>query len=438
MSEYHSAELAKARALLESSPLSRTSLSREYHEHVEERPEGDDHGASYDLSDMSWFPESLSTFVDNDIAKGIVLAEHHWRCHKDHGDEHAVHLMMEYGLRLQDLVGHVEAKLQLDGVALQKKENIEKDLVKVLQHACTIYKQAYDVSLGMRGKILFNWAVILSDLGRLVTNQREKIEYNVASCLKYSGVVSIQEENIQALNNWGLVICDLARFCTENAQKNSTIMQARAKAKLLRLAMSCFRRALCQYASVNDRSVLARCTYNMGSVMYQLGLLEKSDLLIHMSHASQYVALACALDPSSEFFSKAMGSVQQFLPLPFLLHTKVVHVYDESREENGIQQWLTRGLVVSAFHVKTLQINSMEVVDTEMNIQDITSCYICEDPWIPFGYGLHMRLKGSLNSFYIAVDSKEELLLLKDAIRMLQISSVIGLQKLDQTLSLHK
>lgn len=432
---HHHSELTKARALLESSPLARTSLSRDQRMFGEDQGGGES-STSYSLSDIPWFPESLIDFIDNKTTRGLVLAERDYLSEKgqDHG-EGTVSVLTEYGLRLQDVVSNVGAALQeKKDIDDEMKEHIESDMVKILQQACAVYKEAHDASEDSRGKILFSWAVVLSDLGRLVKDYREKIEYTVASCLKYSGVVAIQEENIQALNNWGLVICDLAHFCT--SQENIPDMQVLVKKKLFKVAISCFRRALQRYNSVNDRSVLARCTYNMGSVMYQFGLLENTHSQMYISDASQYVSLAFALDPSSGFFSKAVESIRRFLPLPFLRHTKLVHVYDENRDENGLRQWLSRGLVLNAFCVKTVQINSLEVVDMEINIQDITSCYICKDPWIPFGYGMHIRMKGSTSGIYITSESKEEIQCLKDAICMLQISSSTGLQKLSQFLSL--
>lgn len=438
---YHHPELTKARALLESSPLSRTSLSRDHHDHVIDAIlEGED-DESYSLRDIPWFPQSLVRYVDDRTTKALVLAEREYTSsghqNKETDSEEFIKFLIDFGSILQDAAGIVEASLlNVKPMQMDEKEQIESDVVQLLQHTCTIYKEAHDLSGGTSGKILFNWAVVLSDIGRLVKDQRERIEYAVASCLKYSGVVTIQEDNIQALNNWGLVICDLAHYCAVG--RSDPDSGDKVKKQLLKLAMSCFRRAICRYNGVNDRAVLARCTYNMGSVMYQYGLMIENDLQMNSAHASQYVSLAYALDHSSEFFSKALQSVHQFLPLPFLRYTKSVYIYDESREDIGMQQWLSRGLVVNTYSVRTVQINSVEVIDMEINMQDITSCHICVDPWIPFGYGLYIRLKGSTNGIYISADSKEEVQGLRDAIIMLQISSNTGLQKLNHILSSKK
>lgn len=429
---YHPSELTKARALLESSPLARTTLSRDQLEYGEELDGSD---SEHSLSDIAWFPKHFTKFLNSQNIKGLLLAERDYLAGKSqHPSENTVNVLIEYGLRLQDIVALVGATVQDEkNIGKQEKEQIELDMVKLLQRACTVYQEANDISRGKSGKILFNWAVVLSDLGRLVKDQREKIEFTVASCLKYSGVVSIQEENIQALNNWGLVICDLAHFCT--LQGNISDSEVLVKEKLFELAISCFRRALQCYNCVNDRDVLARCSYNMGSVMYQFGLLAKDNSQRYTSNASKYVSLALALDPSSEFFSKALESICKFLPLPFLLHLKLIHVYDESREQNRMHQWVSRGLVLNTFSLKIVQMNSMEV-DMEINIQDITSCYVCEDPWIPFTHGLHICLKAFTSGFYLSTESKEEIHGLKDAICMLQISSGTGLQKLSHFLSL--
>lgn len=67
-------------------------------------------------------------------------------------------------------------------------------LKDTLECTAGLYKEAHDVGIIVNssnatlGKILFSWAVVLSDLARLVEDagggNEEKLEYAVASCLK--------------------------------------------------------------------------------------------------------------------------------------------------------------------------------------------------------------------------------------------------------------
>ena len=354
-----------------------------------------------------------------------------------------VETVMSFGSRLQDVYyGAENVASFFEGHLL-----VLKDL---LESTVALYKEAHDLGIvanssnATLGKILFSWAVVLGDLARLAGSDgtggsEEKLEYAVASCLKYSGVMSMQEDNVQALNNWGLVICDLANYYGNDGATTT-------RKQLFGLALSRFRQALrrSQESGV-DRKVLARCSYNMGSVMYQYcslidgeGGATRSDKMtgeVQVAHAAQYVLLAFALNPGSEVFRKAIKTIQPFLPLPFLRSSKLVYVYDETNETaDQMQQWRPRSLALDAYHLRTVEVNSSEVTDMEINVQDITSSSICVDPWIPGGVGLKLRYRGSRHGVYISSPSREDLQGLLDALNTLQVCSSSGLQALAEAL----
>mmetsp|Transcript_8434 Transcript_8434/g.22805 ORF Transcript_8434/g.22805 Transcript_8434/m.22805 type:complete len:490 (-) Transcript_8434:347-1816(-) len=354
-----------------------------------------------------------------------------------------VETVISFGSRLQDVYYSVENVASF----LEGHLPVLKDL---LESTVALYKEAHDLGIvancsnATLGKILFSWAVVLGDLARLAGSDGtggngEQLEYAVASCLKYSGVVSMQEDNVQALNNWGLVICDLAKYYGNDGATST-------RKQLYSLAMSRFRQALrrSQDSGV-DRKVLARCSYNMGSVMYQYCSIVdgeggaartgKAAGEVQVAHAAQYVLLAFALNPASDVFQKAIKTVQPFLPLPFLRSSKLVYVYDETNETaDQMQQWRPRSLTLDAYHLKTVEINSSEVTDLEINVQDITSSNVCVDPWIPGGIGLKLRYRGSKHGVYISSTSQEDLQGLLDALNTLQICSSSGLQALAEAL----
>ena len=266
----------------------------------------------------------------------------------------------------------------------------------------------------------------------------------------------MQEDNVQALNNWGLVICDLANYYKGSEGDDHNNDNTDTRKQLYRLAMSRFRQALRRSGlgsqdSGVDRKVLARCSYNMGSVMYQYCSLVNNNNDgsrsendgdgdgddIRVAHAAQYVLLAYALNPSSEVFQKAVRSIRQFLPLPFLRFSKLVYVYDETKETDQVQQWRPKSLVLDGYHLKTVEVHSSEVTDMEISVQDVTSCSICVDPWIKSsGVGVKIRHRGSRHCVYLSsgAASQEDLQGLQDAIILLRVCSSSGLQALADVL----
>lgn len=390
--------------------------------------------------------------TDPTLGEKAVQAQQAYARFKTYGDPSSspadVETVILFGSRLQDVFYSVENS----PLFVEEHRIVLKDL---LESTVALYKEAHDLGImahssnATLGKILFSWAAVLGDLARLAGSRgagarEEQLEYAVASCLKYSGVVSMQEDNVQALNNWGLVICDLANYYGNDGATST-------RKQLYRLAMTRFRQALrrSQDSGV-DRKVLARCSYNMGSVMYQycsisdaegrkavgeMGAAGQAEGDVHVAYAAQYVMLAYALNPTSAVFEKAIKTVKPFLPLPFLRFSKLVFVYDETNEsDDQMQQWRPRSLALDAYHLKTAEVHSSEVTDLKISVQDITSCSICVDPWIPGGIGLKLRYRGSKHGVYLSSTSREDLQGLLDALNMLQVCSSSGLQALADAL----
>jgi len=98
-----------------------------------------------------------------------------------------VETLINFGSRLQDVYYCVESAAPV----AREHRAVLKD---TLECTAGLYKEAHDVGIIVNssnatlGKILFSWAVVLSDLARLVEDagggNEEKLEYAVASCLK--------------------------------------------------------------------------------------------------------------------------------------------------------------------------------------------------------------------------------------------------------------
>lgn len=448
-----SGSLKKARALLESSPLLQQVA---FTTDVAWQGDTDAMVASDDEYDTGILahddggeemreivPEIVLSIADASVLKrveGIMARTSASRSIENRGlkDGGRVRLL-ERGMGLQDLVGSVEGKLV--GMGEEDRQRVALGLVHVLQHVCHMYQQQAS-EFDYEGKVLFHWAVVLSDIARLVRDVDERIEYAVASCLKYAGVVSMEGDHAQALNNWGLVICDVAN-CVQGED---------VKRRLYRVAISRFRKAIrMDCHSVETQS---RCCYNLGTVMHQYaGMHGDGDM--SWSHAAQYIAMSYALDPSSEIFCRALVSVHQFLPLPYVRCSKMVHIFDECPQSNSQQQWVVAGLTIDAFHLRSVQISSIDVKAIHetrgsdsgiqgsthapplmIDVASIASYCLCHDPWIPFGTGLHIRLKSKPDGIYIASESAEDILGWRDVLCLLQVlhGSSGGLQKLQSVL----
>lgn len=129
----------------------------------------------------------------------------------------------------------------------------EEEELSLLYRACEIYQRANDLQAGTSIMILFNWAVALTDIGRIVKkrNGGEAAEYFGAASLKYAALIGLAPGHAQALNNWGLVIRDLSDLLPPNIAEG-----------LLGSSLTLFRKAI--RSEISDLILLARCSYNLG------------------------------------------------------------------------------------------------------------------------------------------------------------------------------
>ena len=129
----------------------------------------------------------------------------------------------------------------------------EEEELSLLYRACEIYQRANDLQAGTSIMILFNWAVALTDIGRIVKkrNGGEAAEYLGAASLKYAALIGLEPGHAQALNNWGLIIRDLSDLLPPNIAEG-----------LLESSLALFRKAI--RSETFDLVLLARCSYNLG------------------------------------------------------------------------------------------------------------------------------------------------------------------------------
>jgi len=129
----------------------------------------------------------------------------------------------------------------------------EEEELSLLYRACEIYQRANDLQAGTSIMVLFNWAVALTDIGRIVKkrNGGEAAEYLGAASLKYAALIGLEPGHAQALNNWGLVIRDL-----------SDLLPLSIAEGLLESSLALFRKAI--RSELSDLILLARCSYNLG------------------------------------------------------------------------------------------------------------------------------------------------------------------------------
>ena len=148
--------------------------------------------------------------------------------------------VLQHGLNLQELASRLGADSPSDQLTL-------------LHNACEVYKVANDVQQGRRtAVVLFNWAVALSDIARLVKphNPIEAAQYLSSSALKYASAVAVDPNNPQALNNWALTLQELAALAPQHERDS-----------LLKPAVARFRRAI---RLQPDANLSSRFSYNLG------------------------------------------------------------------------------------------------------------------------------------------------------------------------------
>ncbi|KAL4436939.1 hypothetical protein ABPG75_004078 [Micractinium tetrahymenae] len=245
-----------------------------------------------------------------------------------------------YGLSLQELASKLSAQ--------------PADQLSLLHQAAEVYMEASTLQGGRHAAALYNWAVALTDIARLVRAQQpdEAYECLTAAASKYAQSLAAHPDNPQACNNWGLVLQDL-----------SAMRPAAERGGYLRHSLSKFRRAL------RLRPDFDRAVYNLGTVLYshacslQEALLASQEaaeaagtagtarrgggsapgtplaaaaaaaaggggggeqaaseraIQATFAHAAQYIVLAYAMQPGKQVYADSLAAVQRLLPLPYL------------------------------------------------------------------------------------------------------------------------
>lgn len=322
------------------------------------------------------------------------------------GDKIKYQSMVQMGVCMQELV----AMLEREFVGEYEKEKLE-----MLYKTCELYQKAYDKSKGKSAMVLFNWAVALTDIARIMSasDRLEAAEFVSAASMKYAASVSLDPGNAQALNNWGLVIRDLAELLPGGEES------------LLFLSLSRFRRALRVRHALSDLVLLSRCSYNLGTVLYQFvtsknASSQSHDVLgVSPMHASQYIALAYAMNPKSTVFKRSLSSIHQFLPLPYLRYS-VAYVISPSSEGTVEEEWILTGLALNAKSFQTVLLSSKDSKyrslfsggtppNFHVDISQIGSIIPSRDPWFPTGWGFCMHIKDRRDGIYFVTESQEDM-----------------------------
>eukprot|EP00890_Picochlorum_soloecismus_P004132 jgi/Picsp_1/471/NSC_00469-R1_tetratricopeptide repeat domain-containing protein len=323
--------------------------------------------------------------------------------------------VLQHGLDVQEVVSCI-------GHASWEEEELS-----LLYRACEIYQRANDLQAGTSIMILFNWAVALTDIGRIVKNRNggEAAEYLGAASLKYAALVGLEPGHAQALNNWGLVIRDLSDLLPPNIAEG-----------LLESSLTLFRKAI--RSELSDLILLARCSYNLGTILYQCITSKKranaqtlqgeADTMLNIGHAAQYIALAYALNPKNYIFEKSLVSVRHFLPLPYVRYG-TVHVLLESE---GREEWTEIGLALNTRFLQSVQITwigaeggrSISKIHAnggiEVDLINISSVHLVCDPLIPKrGYGICISTKQSKRLVFTT--EFEDLQGWKDALNVIEV-----------------
>ncbi|KAK9826480.1 hypothetical protein WJX81_003553 [Elliptochloris bilobata] len=197
--------------------------------------------------------------------------------------------------------------------------------LRLLAEACDCYEAAGRLREWSHAA-LYNCGVALSDMARAAGpgDAPAAAQYLLGAAAKYATSLKWNPNNPQALNNWGLVLSELAGMRPPGERG---YLAAHSIAK--------FRRA------IRLRPEFDRACYNLGTVVYaHAGALaapgalspqlsqdpgaaaaaaadeEASERMFRL--AAQYIVLAFALQPGKEVYRRSLGVVSELLPRPAL------------------------------------------------------------------------------------------------------------------------
>jgi hypothetical protein len=274
----------------------------------------------------------------------------------------------------------------------------------LLQRACEVYSTAA-VLKPNQPSLLYNWGVALSDIARIILPQdpQEAAACLLAAAGKYEGASKQDTKNAQALNNWALVLQDLAPLRPEAERPG-----------LLRASVARFRRA------IRNQPDFDRAIYNLGTVLYSQACIMQEELMQGSSnnssgsggnvsattttttttgggggqspnaaptttsittannnnnnnkqssssllqkyktpqaaekavrnafaHAGQYIALAYSLRPDRPVYGESLSAIQRLLPLPYVRCGPLLHPI--TTDDDGIGEvWVKSWFAIDA------------------------------------------------------------------------------------------
>ncbi|KAI3425968.1 hypothetical protein D9Q98_007936 [Chlorella vulgaris] len=365
-----------------------------------------------------------------------------------------------YGLSLQELASKL----------IQQPA----DQLMLLNQAAEVYMEASRLQGGRHAAALYNWAVALTDIARLVRAQQpdEAYECLTAAASKYAQSLAVHSDNPQANNNWGLVLQDLSglRAASERHGYHHHSLQK-------------FRRA------IRLRPDFDRACYNLGTVLYSHACSLQEALLAgqeeqeaaaaaassslsgrHSSslgpgssaaaaalgssgrgaaeraiqatfaHAAQYIALAYAMEPGKGVYGDSLAAVQRLLPLPHLRAGCLLAVHPDtecSPSEQWVPCWFGLGLEglqaarPPAAYAGSAAHSGMPAAPLPIRYElaDVADARLAADPSLPAGAAIWLGLRSSPRGAYLVAADQDDaegwidaLLLLSHLLRAGRIS----------------
>lgn len=319
--------------------------------------------------------------------------------------------LLQYGLSLQEL-------------AARLGPTAGKDQHALLQQACEIYALASRLESGQLAAVLFNWAVALSDISRLlrVSQVDEAIQCLTLAAEKYAQALVVDPHNPQALNNWALVLNDLQTLLPEDAMDK--------KAALIPQSVARFRAAIRLHP---ETDVLSRFAYNLGTVLYaqacalqdQTPAVDDKHIRSAFAHASQYIILSYALQPRVGASQESLAAVQRLLPLPHLRAGRLQGIATDT-VGTAHESWVTGWFALDVHHLQCVRPPASEmnnfpgaVPDITIDLGDVSDAQICLDPSLPEGYGIWLASQKNLQGIFLVSETREDAEGWVDAINLL-------------------
>ncbi|EFN55727.1 hypothetical protein CHLNCDRAFT_134051 [Chlorella variabilis] len=353
-----------------------------------------------------------------------------------------------YGLSLQELASKLAQQ--------------PADQLSLLHQAAEVYMEASQLQGGRHAAALYNWAVALTDIARLVRAQQPEEAYE---CL--AAAASKYAQSLAANNNLGLVLQDL-----------SSLRPAAERAAYLRHSLHKFRRA------IRLRPDFDRACYNLGgagvggswaaaqplpacTVLYSHACSLQEELLASQEaaeaaaggggqrggssmgmgspvmaaaaaaaaaagssgrgaaeraiqatfgHAAQYIALAYAMQPDKQVYGDSLAAVQRLLPLPYLRAGPLLAAHPDTAggpEERWVACWFGLGLqgmaavrppAAYAAH------GGLPAAPPPVAFQlaDVADARLAADPSLPVGAAIWLGLGSQPRGVYLVAADQDD------------------------------